>query len=126
MADDAVLAFDRSAILQRMPTGRIAATGDTHARLLPRPEPVPPRARPGTATGDGKRDIAAIDGVRATAEHIVGSFLSPYRIRTELGKPRSKPGEREHSGTYGEGTVRRQKLVVAMGNGSPTLAEAIS
>lgn len=30
MADDAVLAFDRSAILQRMLTGRIDVAGDAH------------------------------------------------------------------------------------------------
>ena len=126
MADDAVFAVDRDAILQRMLTEYIAATGDAHARRLPRPDPVPPRARPGTATGDGKRDMATLDGIRATAEHMVCSSLGPYRIRTEMSKPRSRPSMRDTSSTYGEGTVRRQKQVVVMGNGSPIRTERLS
>jgi hypothetical protein len=104
MADDTVLAFDRDAILQRMVAERIDATGDAHARVLTRPEPLPPRARPRTATGDGKRDIATIDGVGATTEHMRCSFPGRYRVRRERSKRRSRPLRGNDSGTYETGT----------------------
>jgi hypothetical protein len=101
MADDTVLAFDRGAILQRMLTGRIDLAGDAHEGRLPRPEPLPPWAHPRMATGDREGDIATLDAVRAPAELMVCSFRIPCRARTEMSKPRSRPGMRESSGTYG-------------------------
>ena len=78
------------------------------------------------ATCDGECDIATVDAVCATAQHVVCSFLAPYRTRTETSKPRSKPGMRETSGTCGAGSAKRRQQVAAMGNGSPTPAGSIS
>lgn len=83
MADDAVLAVERSAILERMLTGCIDVAGDAHEGRLPRPEPVPPGAHPRMTTGDGECDIATFDAVRATTEHVICSFLTSGRTRTE-------------------------------------------
>ena len=142
MTDDAVLAFDRGALVQRMLTGRIGFTGDAHggvlasdvttraksdswAACLPRPEPLPPRAHPRMPTGDRERDIATLDAVRATTEHVVCSSLTSDRARTEQSKPRSRPGMCVTSGTYETERARRRKQVAAMGNGSPASAEWI-
>jgi hypothetical protein len=62
MADDAVLAFDRGAILQRMLTGRIDFAGDAHDRRLPH------------------------------GDLMVCSFLNAYRAHAETSKLHSKPG----------------------------------
>jgi len=126
MADDAVLALDRGAILQRMLTGAIDVAGHAHERRLPRPDPAPPRAHPRMATGDREGDVAALDAVGATAEHMVCTFLSPGRARTEMSKPRSRHSMCESSGTYAAGSAKRRKEVAAMGNGSPTPAEWLS